>query len=128
MTAALRLRVTLGVLAIFAAGVVSGAFFGARLQLEKQSKQAEINNLPESVMAMLDQRLSLSKEQSAEMTPLVEQACTDLRQVYKENFAEVGDILRKYYGLMAPKLSAEQAKTLEKMEAELRAKADELKN
>ena len=123
MTRPIILRVALSVVAIFLAGAVAGAFLGARFQLETQTKRAEIGNLSDNVMDMLDKRLSLSAEQSAKFTPMVDEACGELRSVYQASSTKVHDIMRNYYHRMSKDLSAKQAAILEDMESELRAKA-----
>ncbi len=122
----IRTRVVLGIVAIFFAGAITGAFLGARVQMEAQTERAKIENLPESIMDMLDQRLELSDAQSELFRPLVAKACGELHDVYDRNYAEVGEIMGKYYKLMSKDLSKEQQETLIEMESVLRAKAGEL--
>ena len=126
MTKPILLRVTLGVVAIFLAGAVAGAFVGARFQLETQTKRAEIGNLSENVMSMLDKRLGLSPEQFESIQPHVNEASHKLRTVYENSSAEVSRIMGEYYKRMLNDLSEEQAAILKEMESELREKARRL--
>ncbi|MCH1505020.1 MAG: hypothetical protein L7V86_15680 [Verrucomicrobiales bacterium] len=126
MTKPILLRLILGVLAIFLAGLVAGAFLGARFQLETQTKRAEIGNLSENVMSMLDKRLALSPEQSESIRPHVNEASDELRAVYEKSSAEVSSIMGEYYKRMLSDLTEEQAAILKEMEAELREKARRL--
>ncbi len=126
MTKSLIIRIVLAVIAIFVAGGVTGAFLGARVQMEKQTKRAEIGQLPENVMEMLEKRLSLSTEQSNKIEPEIREACVELREVYQASSVSVRKIMGKYYGRISKDLSNDQAAILADMEEELRKKAQKL--
>ena len=126
MSKSLIIRIGLAVLVIFVAGAVTGAFLGARLQMEKQTKRAEIDQLPDNVMEMLETRLSLSAEQSKKIEPDVKEACSELHEVYDASSKRVGQILGKYYGRISKDLSKEQSAILAKMENELREEAEKM--
>ena len=123
----LSLRIAFGMVAIFIAGTVTGGFLGARVQMKSQHKRAAIQNLEKNVMLMLEERLSLSSEQSEKLQPLVEKACDELRVVQQESAAKVEEIMDRYYDSFVPELDAEQARILRDMETELHEKANKLK-
>lgn len=122
----LPIRIVLAILGIFLAGGVAGGFVGARLELRRTQKHAEVEYLSENIMAMLDARLNLSDQQATNLQPMVDQACDELRRLFRKNHEDVSLILDKYYELITPGLNADQAKTLEAMGAELHRKAGEL--
>ena len=77
-------------------------------------------------MSMLEERLSLSTEQSDKLQPLVGKACEELRAVHQESAAKVEEIMHRYYESFVPELEDEQAKILRDMEYELREKAKKI--
>jgi len=122
----LPMRIVLGVLGIFIAGGVAGGFVGARLELRHTQNHAEVKNLPANVMAMLDTRLNLTRQQVTELQPMVDRACDELRQLFQKNHEDVSLILNKYYDLITPSLNPDQAKMLKAMGSELHRKAGQL--
>ena len=123
----LRIRIAIGVAAIFLAGGIAGAFVGAGIEQRQIQQNAEIDRLPQSGMDMLDSRLDLSADQIDSLTPLVDDACGELQQIFRKNRREVSETLHKYYVLIKPSLNTEQAEILGAMEAELARKAGELR-
>ena len=122
----LRIRIGVGIAAIFLAGGIAGGFVGAGMEQRQLQQQAEIEQLPNSVMNMLDARLDLSPAQIETLTPIVDDACDELRVIFQENRKAVSQVLHKYYELIEPSLEGEQAEILGAMEAELTQRAGEL--
>ncbi|MBI5773982.1 MAG: hypothetical protein HZA89_09610 [Verrucomicrobia bacterium] len=112
-------KVILSMLAIFAAGVVSGG-----LLVIKIARQVSYRNSPEgwAPLAFSDykNRLKLTPEQTQKIKPILDQAGQDIRAARNSSWQEFVQIIRRANDDITPLLTPEQQKTFDEMKSQAR--------
>ena len=111
-----KLKLLLGIITIFLLGGVAGGLVGSRLGKESVEKRSKIENLNRNIMALLEDKLSLSSEQIETIQPMVGQACEELEVVHHEGAERIEKIIRKYHEMIALTLTQEQLPIIKEME------------
>jgi Spy/CpxP family protein refolding chaperone len=119
MNNALKWKLALAFLLVFAAGVTTGFFgtFHLRLHHLGPPHSGEVN---ERMREHLRRALDLTREQSAKISPIVDATTTKLEAIRIETAERVRAVMEESKRAIAPELSPEQQKKLEKLEAEHR--------
>lgn len=106
------------VLAIFAAGVVTGSVNSIGLGQRMAEQRLSIDSFHATLMGILKSELSLSQEQTARIEPIVRQACEQYRELMLETAQRVSALVRSANGRIERELTPEQAERLRQLEAE----------
>lgn len=112
-------KVILSMMAIFAAGVITGGFLVIKI-----ARQASYRNSPEgwAPLAFSDykRRLKLTPEQIEKIKPILDQAAQDIRAARMNSWQDFGQIIRRANDEVTPLLTPEQQKTFDDMKSQAR--------
>ena len=114
MTRALIWRLAVGVLVVFAAGVATGMFVGAR----KAHDVLHFKNhhrMGEHMRERLTRKLQLTPEQVEKLGPIIDDTSKRLHEIRRESGKRVADTMREAHSAMAPHLTPEQREMAEQI-------------
>jgi Spy/CpxP family protein refolding chaperone len=116
MNRVLKWKLIAGFLLVFVAGAMTGAFFGAsharHLFLGPNSKE-----LSERMRNRLRWQLHLTDEQVAKITPIVDKAAAELKEIRKSTGRRVHETIAEAHREMAADLTPEQRAKLQEVES-----------
>lgn len=118
MSASLRLKLMVGFVLVFVAGLAAGAFIGAVHSHHRRWDLGRHHSLAGRMKARLQSRLDLTPEQVAKTTPIIEEAARQLEQIRSETGHRVHDALAQADHALAPTLTPEQRARLLEMGAQ----------
>ena len=114
MTRALMWRLAVGVLVVFAAGVATGMFVGARKAHDVLVFKHH-GRMGERMRQHLTRELELTPEQVEKISPIVEQTTKRLQEIRMQSGKEVAETMKHSREQIAPHLTPEQRERLDKM-------------
>jgi Spy/CpxP family protein refolding chaperone len=135
-----KLKLMVGLIAIFAAGLVVGGSVGFtvgkskvpaptqqvqrsdRLGPGNRDRDKERLSFTDRMCSRLKTDLNLTDEQLAQIKPIVEQTSAQVKALNEENFGRVRDIFRASHEKMKAFLTPEQIQKLEEKNREREAK------
>ena len=114
MKRALIWQVAVGVLVVFAAGVATGMFVGARkahdvLIIKHQGRMGE------RMREHLTRELELTPEQLEKISPVIDETTKKLQQIRMESGRRVSETMQQSRQQVAPYLTPEQREKLDRM-------------
>src|SRR4029077_8400435 len=116
MNRALRWKLIAGFLLVFVAGVISGAFLGG---MYAQHHFFAFHR-PELIGGRMKERLrtelNLTPEQVAKISPIIDNAATQLRDIRRETARRVHETIAEAHRQMAVNLTDEQRQKLQQIE------------
>src|SRR6266436_910993 len=116
MNRALQWKLVAGFILVFVAGGISGAFLGG---LYAQHHFLEFHR-PELIGARMKDRLraelKLTPEQIAKISPIIDKAAVQLREIRRDTARRVHETIADAHGQMAVNLSDEQRQKLQQIE------------
>jgi len=116
MNRALRWKLIAGFLLVFVAGGITGAFIGGWYA---QNQFFELHH-PERIAGRMKERLrtelSLSPEQVAKISPIVDKTTAQLRDIRRDTGRRVHEIVADAHQQIATQLTDEQRQKLTQME------------
>ena len=107
MTRALMWRLAIGVLVVFAAGVATGMFVGARKAHDVLAFKHH-HRMGEHMRERLTRRLQLTPEQVEKLGPIIDDTSKRLHEIRRESGKRVADTMQQAHSAMAPHLTPEQ--------------------
>lgn len=114
MTRSLKWGLIVGVLMVFAAGIATGMFLGARKAHDVMTSRHE-GRMGEHMRERLTRRLQLTPEQLEKVAPIIDETGKRLHEIRVESGRRVAETMRESHTAMAPHLTAEQRDKLERM-------------
>ena len=114
MTRALMWRLAVGVLVVFAAGVATGMFVGARKAHDVFGFKHH-HRMDEHLRDRLARRLQLTPEQVEKLSPIIDDTSKRLHEIRRESGKLVAETLQQAHTAMAPHLTPEQRELAEQM-------------
>lgn len=111
-------KIILCLAGIFAFGAATGTIVGIGATKKKMEKRYETKSLEASIMELLRSRLQITAEQSVELQPLVDLACSEYRAEQGRSVERILEIIHNSNQRLAKKLTPEQVTKLEEMERE----------
>ena len=116
MNRALQWKLIAGFLLVFIAGVISGAFLGG---MYAQHHFFAFHR-PELIGGRMKERLrtelNLTPEQVAKISPIIDKAATQLRDIRRETARRVHETIAEAHRQMAVNLTEEQRQKLQQIE------------
>jgi Spy/CpxP family protein refolding chaperone len=116
MNRALQWKLIAGFLLVFVAGGISGAFFGG---LYARHHLFELHH-PERIAGRMKERLraelSLTPEQVAKISPIIDKTTAQLRDIRRDTGRRVHGIIADAHQQMATQLTDEQRQKLKQIE------------
>jgi len=116
MNRALQWKLIAGFLLVFVAGVISGAFLGG---MYAQHHFFRLHH-PELIGARMKERLraelNLTPEQVAKISPIIDKAAMQLRDIRRETARRVHETIAEAHRQMAVNLTDEQRQKLQQIE------------
>ena len=119
----LKLKLLMGLVAIFVAGSVSGGFVGARIQKESSHDLSKMEKFKDHILEYLTTELSLRPDQVAKIEPMIADATEEFRVIHRESAARVEKVIRKYHYKISDELDPDQVKIIKELERKRRLKA-----
>ena len=120
MNSALKWKLAFAFLLVFIAGVTSGALFGAFHLRPHFLGPPHSGDVAAQMREHLRRALDLTSEQQAKVGPIVESTTAKLEAIRVETAERVRAVMEESKRAIAPELTAEQQKKLEKLESEHR--------
>jgi Spy/CpxP family protein refolding chaperone len=121
MNNALKWKLALACLLVFVAGAATGAFFGFHhLRHHVILGPPHSGDVPDRMREHLKRELGLTAEQEAKIAPIVDATGAKLETIRVETAERVRTVMEESKAQVAPFLTAEQQKKLEKLEAQHR--------
>jgi Spy/CpxP family protein refolding chaperone len=121
MNTALKWKLVLACLLVFVAGAATGAFFGVHhLRHHIILGPPHSGDVPDRMREHLRRELGLSAEQETRIAPIVDATGAKLETIRVETAERVRTVMEESKAQVAPFLTAEQQKKLEKLEAQHR--------
>lgn len=114
MTRRLKWALAVGVLMVFAAGVATGMFVGARKAHDVLAFKHH-GRMGERMREHLMRELQLTPEQLEKVSPIIDDTSRRLHEIRKESGRRVAETLRESHAEMSPHLTPEQRERLETM-------------
>ena len=115
-------KVILSMLAIFAAGAVTGGVIAVRVVAKIANDRLNPERWPVAIVAQYRAKLKLTPEQIEKIKPVAEEGRQELRRVMGATVHEYVGILRRFDEQLAPLLTPEQQKLHEQLREEMRIK------
>jgi Spy/CpxP family protein refolding chaperone len=116
MTRTLKWWFALALVVVFAAGLTTGLFAGAR-----HGRRVFVERhgaiMGERMREHLRRELQLTPEQEAQVGPVLERAATQLRSIREETQQRVAQTMNQSHQEIAPMLTAEQRERLDRIHA-----------
>jgi Spy/CpxP family protein refolding chaperone len=118
MNEALKWKLAFAFLLVFIAGVTTGCLFGA-LHLRKRHLMGppHSGDVAGKMREHFRKALDLTAEQEAQILPIIDKTSTRLESIRVETAERVRSVMEESKRQIAPQLSPEQQKKLEKLEA-----------
>ena len=113
MTRALMWRLAVGVLVVFAAGVATGMFVGARKAHDVLVFKH--HRMGEHMRERLTRRLQLTPEQVEKLSPIIDDTSKRLHEIRRESGKRVADTMQQAHAAMVPHLTPEQREIAEQI-------------
>jgi Spy/CpxP family protein refolding chaperone len=107
-------RLAVGVLVVFAAGMATGMFVGARKAHDVLAFKHH-HRMGEHMREHLTRRLQLTPEQVEKLNPIIDDTSKRLHEIRRESGKRVADTMQQAQDAMAPHLTPEQRKVAEQM-------------
>jgi Spy/CpxP family protein refolding chaperone len=121
MNASLKGKLALAFLLVFVAGAATGVFLGLHhLQHHMIFGPPHSGDVPDRMREHLRRALSLTAEQENKVAPIVDATSTKLETIRVETAERVRTVMEDSKREIAPLLTPEQQKKLEKLESEHR--------
>lgn len=121
MNSALKWKLALACLLVFVAGAATGTFFGFHhLRHHVILGPPHSGDVPGRMREHLRRELGLTAEQEAKIAPIVDATGAKLETIRVETAERVRTVMEESKMQVAPFLTAEQQKKLEKLEAQHR--------
>ena len=121
MNSALKGKLALACLLVFVAGAATGAFFGVHhLRHHVILGPPHSGDVPDRMREHLRRELGLTAEQEAKIAPIVDATSAKLETIRVETAERVRTVMEESKAQVAPFLTAEQQKKLERLEAQHR--------
>ena len=121
MNNALKWKLVVACLLVFVAGAATGAFFGVHhLRHHLILGPPHSGDVPDRMREHLRRELGLTAEQETKIAPIVDATSTKLETIRVETAERVRTVMEESKARVAPFLTAEQQKKLEKLEAQHR--------
>ena len=121
MNSSLKWKLAVAFVIVFAAGVATGAMFGAfHLRRHVVLGPPHSGDVGGRMKEHLRRALDLTSEQEAKIQPIVESTSTKLEAIRIETAERVRTVMEDSKREIAPFLTPDQQKKLEKLEAEHR--------
>ena len=117
MNRGLKWTLIIGFLLVFVAGGMTGAFFGASHARHLFFEPPQPGVMGERMRERLRRELSLTPEQMAKISPIIDKTAAQLEQIRHETGQRVHELFMEAHREMAAHLSDEQRATLQAMEA-----------
>lgn len=114
MTRALMWRLVVGVLVVFAAGVATGMFVGARKAHDVLIFKHH-HRMGDRMRDHLTRHLQLTPEQVEKLSPIIADTSRRLHEIRRDSGKRVADTMRESHGAIAPHLTPEQREKLDQM-------------
>ena len=114
MSRALKLGLIAGVLMVFAAGVATGMFVGARKAHDVLVFKHH-HRMGERMRQHLTRELQLTPAQIEKISPIVEDTSRRLHEIRRESGRRVADTMRESHAAISPHLTPEQRVRLDTM-------------
>ena len=114
MTRALMWRLAVGVLVVFAAGVATGMFVGAR-KAHGVLHLKDHHRMGEHMRERLTRKLQLTPAQVEKLGPIIDDTSKRLHEIRRESGKRVADTMQQAHSAMAPHLTPEQIAIAEQM-------------
>lgn len=121
MNRALQWKLVAGFLLVFIAGGMTGAFFGASHARHVFFEPHRRGIMGERMLERLRTQLTLTPEQVAKISPIIEKTATQLEQVRRETGQKVREVFQGSHQEIATHLTDDQRAKLEQIEARHRA-------
>ena len=115
-------KVILSLVAIFAAGAVTGAVIAVRVVATVANNRLNPERWPAAIVAEYRSRLKLTPEQVEKIKPAAEEGRQELRRVMGTCLHDYIGILRRFDEQLVPVLTGDQRRLHEQMREELRTK------
>ena len=107
MTRKLKWALAVGVLMVFAAGIATGMFVGARRAHDGFAFKHQ-RHMGERMRMHLTRELELTPEQLEKLSPVIDDTSRRLQEIRAESGRRVADTLRDAHAAMSPHLTPEQ--------------------
>lgn len=114
MTRALMWRLAVGVLVVFAAGVATGTFVGARKAHDVLAFKHH-RHMGDRMRYRLTRQLELTPAQVETLAPIIADTSKRLHEIRSESGKRVAETMQQAHTAMAPHLTPEQREKLEQM-------------
>ena len=115
MNPVLKWKLIAGFLLVFIAGGLTGGFIGAT-HARHLFRAFHSHGLPDRIRDRLERQLDLTPEQSAKITPIIDDTAKKLEEIRTESARRVRATLEESHRQIAPQLTPEQRKKLEEVE------------
>src|ERR1041384_2402793 len=115
-------KVILSMLAIFAAGAVTGAVIAVRVVATVANNRLNPERWPTAIVAQYRAKLKLTPEQIEKIKPVAEEGRQELRRVMATSMHDYIGIMRRFDEQLVPVLTEDQRKLHERMREEMRTK------
>ena len=115
-------KVILSLVAIFAAGAVTGAVIAVRVVATVASNRLNPERWPTAIVAQYRAKLKLTPEQIEKIKPAAEEGRQELRRVMGTCIHDYIGILRRFDEQLLPVLTEDQRKLHEEMREEMRTR------
>ena len=112
----LKWKLLAGFALVFVAGGMTGAFVGAS-HARHLFFQAQPTMLGDRMRRHLSVQLHLSKEQMAQISPIVDKTAAQLADIHRTTGEQVRDTIAQEHRAIAPYLTDEQRAKLKQLEA-----------
>ena len=121
MNSALKWKLAVACLLVFVAGAATGAFFGFHhLHHHVILGPPHSGDVPDRMREHLRRELVLTAEQEAKIAPIVDATGAKLETIRVETAERVRTVMEESKAQVAPFLTAEQQKKLDKIESQHR--------
>ena len=114
MTRALKWGLAVGVVMVFAAGVATGMFVGAR-KAQDVFVSKHHHRMSERMREHLTRELELTPEQMEKLSPIIDNTSRRLQDIRRESGRRVADTMREAHAEIAPHLTPPQRERLDTM-------------
>lgn len=114
MNRALKWRLIIGCVLVFAAGAATGVFAGA-WHARHAFAGRHGGMMAERMREQMHRQLDLTAEQTRELDPIVDRMASQLQQIRRESGRRVFDTMEEAHRAMATHLTPEQQQRLEQM-------------
>jgi hypothetical protein len=118
MNATLKWKLVVGFILAFLAGCATGAFFAASHSHHLHDLAHHRHSLADRMRNRIQAQLGLTPAQIEKIGPIFDQAASQLQKIRAETGARVRQVIAETERALAPQLTPEQCKKLEKIEQE----------